>query len=298
LKSRLFEEYRAGSDGIDDLVSDLLASRTAKNKAAKAVNERVNAIERRLLEAVATLPRAERATVAVAIKYCGMAVGIEARNSVWPYDNLSFSRRIGEYWEKICACAWQHATSDDIEIMEPPEFSTIRRAFLSRIWDMVGDHERVEELVFAVDEFTSPLDRISMKSDVVFLKGGTCNVVDFKSGFCSNERGNMDRLSNVGWAYRQWDAGSVLHMLVRQEVNNKYLDTLRSEGVWQVATGRAAYRKVAELTGVDIESVCNEVIDWRGDLGCDFYGFLKGQPKDLTAYLEWMAEMAEETEVE
>jgi hypothetical protein len=39
------------------------------------------------------------------VTYTNYVVMIEARNDTWPYDYMTFSRRIGELWEpfaKLC----------------------------------------------------------------------------------------------------------------------------------------------------------------------------------------------------
>src|SRR5690606_29305230 len=125
------------------------------------------------------------------------------------------------------------------------------------------------------------------KEDQVFTKNGIPYIIDFKSGFGSNEKGNMNRLMTVGRAYRIWDHRSRLLLLVRQEKNNNYLNVLRRSGLWSVHTGNDAYGKIREITGVDIETVRDEVVDWRSDLSRDFYSYLRKQPTDLTAYLRW-----------
>ena len=108
-----------------------------------------------------------------------------------------------------------------------------------------------------------------------------------KSGFGSNEKGNMLRLLTVGRAYRIWDHRTKLMLLVRQGENNNYLKVLLRSGLWEVHTGANTYRKIEEITGTDIASVRDNVVDWSADLSPDFYSYLTSQPTDLTAYLAW-----------
>ncbi|WP_214658000.1 hypothetical protein, partial [Vibrio anguillarum] len=72
------------------------------------------------------------------------------------------------------------------------------------------------------------------------------HIIDFKSGFGSNEKGNTLRLIAVGRAYKHWDSNTNLLFLVRQNENNNYLETIRRSNLWDVYCGDAAYRKIDE----------------------------------------------------
>lgn len=113
------------------------------------------------------------------------------------------------------------------------------------------------------------------------------HVIDFKSGFGSNEKGNMLRLQSVGRAYRIWNHETRLILLVRQDQNNNYLRVLRRAGLWEVHTGDKAYDQISELTGANMQAIRREVINWEADLSDQLYKFLKNQPSDLTSYLIW-----------
>lgn len=39
------------------------------------------------------------------VTYCNYVVMLEVRHSVWPYEYMAFSRRIGELWEPFCKLA-------------------------------------------------------------------------------------------------------------------------------------------------------------------------------------------------
>lgn len=84
---------------------------------------------------------------------------------------------------------------------------------------------------------------INMKEDEVFRKADIPYVIDFKSGFGSNEKGNMLRLLTVGRAYHIWDHRTKLMLLVRQDENNNYLKVLRRSNLWEVYTGADTYKK-------------------------------------------------------
>jgi hypothetical protein len=124
-----------------------------------------------------------------------------------------------------------------------------------------------------------------MKEDEVFSVGEIPYVVDFKSGFGSNEKGNMLRLQTVGKAYRIWNPQTQLLLLVRQEENNNYLNVMRRAGTWAVHTGADAYAQISALTGADMGTIRQSVINWPSDLSREFYEFLTNA--NLARYLTW-----------
>ena len=42
------------------------------------------------------------------ITYTNYIVMLESRNDVWPYEYMTFSRRIGELWEPFCKLCFAH----------------------------------------------------------------------------------------------------------------------------------------------------------------------------------------------
>ena len=91
-----------------------------------------------------------------------------------------------------------------------------------------------------------------MVEDEMFSLNGRNHIIDFKSGFGSNEKGNTLRLIAVGRAYKHWDKNVNLLFLVRQNENNNYLETIRSSNLWNVYCGDGAYQKIDELTNAGI----------------------------------------------
>ncbi len=171
--------------------------------------------------------------------------------------------------------------------MDAPNFSDVRSALLERITSNLGVHDKAKEVMSDVSTLFEIVGDINMKEDEVFRKADIPHVIDFKSGFGSNEKGNMLRLLTVGRAYRIWDHRTKLMLLVRQDENNNYLKVLLRSKLWEVHTGANTYKKIEEITGADVQSIREGVIDWRADLSPEFYNYLKSQPTDLTAYLAW-----------
>lgn len=221
------------------------------------------------------------------IQYCCTVVGLEYRNRVWPYEYMAFSRRIGELWEAFCRAAWTYPAVTDLARIAPPNFANVRQVMIERIKSNLGAHGNYDEIMADISILFEIIGEINMKEDEVFQKNNIPYVIDFKSGFGSNEKGNMLRLLTVGRAYHIWNHETKLMLLVRQYENNNYLKVLLRSGLWEVYTGAAAYEKIEDITGAEIQSIRADVIDWKNDLSEEFYEYLKSQPTDLTNYLVW-----------
>ncbi len=274
----LHSELRAPSARI-------AASHITREEKAKAINSIVGATRHRLSESVATLDVAERPNFAIVLQYCCSVASLEYRHRVWPYEYMAFSRRVGELWEAFCSAAWDFPSRPEVARIEIPAFATVRDALSTRIRGNIGEHDKRDEILQDVDTLFEIIGDINMKEDEVFHVGEVPHVIDFKSGFGSNEKGNMLRLQTVGRAYRIWNPQTRLLLLVRQEENNNYLNVLRRAGLWEVHTGTKAYEQISALTGCDMQTVRDAVIDWPSDLSPELYGFLTNA--NLTSYLIW-----------
>jgi hypothetical protein len=271
---------------LSDAVAGIAAEQSSHQDKAKRVNALVTEERNRLVGEVADLEIGARGAAALLVQYCCTVVGLEYRNKVWPYEYMAFSRRIGELWEAFCCTAWTYPVSPNVQRIDAPDFKLVRKNFLKRIESNIGAHAKSKEIMDDVTTIFDIVGDINMREDEVFTKGDVPHVIDFKSGFGSNEKGNMLRLLTVGRAYKLWDHRTELMLLVRQEDNNNYLKVLKNSGLWSVYTGNEAYQKIREITGADIEAVRNN-INWVDDLTPEFYSYLKNQPTDLTGYLAW-----------
>lgn len=254
---------------------------------AQHTNALVTEERNKLVASIAALPKQERGTAALVIQYCCTVVGLEYRHRVWPYEYMAFSRRIGELWEAFCSTAWTYPTDTTVCRINAPDFNEVRLALLNRITENLGSHGKSAEVMADVSTLFEIVGDVNMREDEVFTKSDIPHVIDFKSGFGSNEKGNMLRLITVGRAYRIWDHRTQLMLLVRQSQNNNYLNVMQRSGLWEVYTGASTYDKIEEITGANIASVRDNVIDWPNDLSPDFYRYLRNQPTDLTSYLAW-----------
>ena len=263
----------------------IAASKITREKKAKAVNAIVGATRHRLSGTVATLDVAERPNFALVLQYCCSVASLEYRHRVWPYEYMAFSRRVGELWEAFCSAAWDYPSRPEVTRIDVPVFATVRNALDTRMRGNIGEHGKREEILQDLDTLFEIIGDINMNEDEVFRVGEIPHVIDFKSGFGSNEKGNMLRLQTVGKAYRIWNHQTRLLLLVRQEENNNYLNVLRRAGLWEVHTGTKAYEQISAFTGADMQTVRDAVIDWPADLSPELYEFLA--TANLTSYLTW-----------
>ena len=89
-------------------------------------------------------------------------------------------------------------------------------------------------------------------------------VVDFKSGFGSNEKGNTNRLLLVASIYNNLEENYRCLIFVRAESNNNYFQTLKNSGVWNAYSGSEAYDEMHKYTGYDIKKWIVDNVNWKG----------------------------------
>lgn len=107
---------------------------------------------------------------------------------------------------------------------------------------------------------------IQLECDLHFTDGTAKYIVDFKSGFGSNEKGNTNRLLLVGSIYQNIEAENYKCLIfVSSTENNHYLNTLQSSGVWKTSCGSDTYSKIRHFTGFDIHHWIENNIDWMND---------------------------------
>jgi hypothetical protein len=252
---------------------------------AKLVNAAISAARQGFVHRIAALPVAERPDAALTLQYCCSVASLEYRHSVWPYEYMAFSRRVGELWQAFCNSAWDLPSRPGVKRIAMPSFDTVRGELLGRITDNLDGHEKRDDVLKDVATLFEIVGDINMSEDEVFSVDDVPHVIDFKSGFGSNEKGNMVRLLTVGRAYKIWNPDTRLMLLVRQDENNNYLKVLKRSGLWDVHTGDNAYAQISQLTGADMQAVRRDVIDWDADLSPDFVAFLGAN--NLRGYLRW-----------
>jgi hypothetical protein len=266
--------------------------------AAREVNKVVQATERCLAKEADERAEEEgwdpdtRRHVALLICYCSTVIMFDGRNMVRPYDYMDFSRRVGELWERFCQHAFQRATRP-LTPYAPPTYADLRDSKVKAYTDHLNmldipDKTSTALLSLYVEVWEmAKSSRINLQSDLHVTDGTTLHVIDFKSGFGSNEKGNKNRLLTVGSIYGEFDDAYSCTLLVRaaEGDNNNYFRMIQQSGIWQAYCGEDAYRWIHEVTGVDLASWIGTNVNWSQDFSDPMRKYLT--ENNLIKYLEW-----------
>ncbi len=283
LKQEIFDYFRVNlSATTQSIQNSNLPQKTKSNQ----INQAVEAVRVQLIPILFNNhPELNVSKLYMLLQYCYTVMSFEYRNMVWPYEYMAFSRRNGELWERFCKAAWDNSQVPNLFRIEAPEFDDVRNSFRDRIIGYTATNENQELIVNDMDSIFALVGEINMKQDEMFISDGINHIIDFKSGFSSNEKGNTFRVLAVGRAYKHWDSNVNLLFLVRQNENNNYLEIIRRSNLWAVHCGDEAYRKIDELTNAGIAEIRREAIDFQNDLSAGFWNYLDAN--DLTSYLDW-----------
>ena len=268
-KKEILESYQ---NNILDDVLRIKATQSTHQEKAKAVNKLISEHQTVLkIKAKRGLQKSNLQQALLVLQYCTSVVSLEYRHCVWPYEYMALSRRVGELWERFCCSAWDYPSKEGVKRVEAPYFSSVASTIRKRIKNYLPDNFNTLDLFNDVDILFELIGEINMKEDEVFTVNGIPHIIDFKSGFGSNEKGNTLRLQTVGRAYKLWNTDTKLLFLVRQEENNNYLNVIKRSGLWDVRCGTAAYNTIDELTGSNIILIREEIIDFEADLSDEFW---------------------------
>lgn len=221
------------------------------------------------------------------LNYCYLISMLETRHTIWKYDYMSFSRRMGEVWENFCATCWELPASKAVRV-QPPNESIIKSRINKSISEVELNENQNAAIIEVIDTIFSLTGKISLKLDMLSSKNIQKIGIDFKSGFGSNEKGNTERLLTVGKTYKYLYPDCELYILVRQEENNNYLEVLRKSGVWEVHCGQKAYSIINVITGIDIGKFVIEQVNFESDLSESVFHSLQKSVPDCSKYLKWI----------
>lgn len=295
-KKELLDYFRNRSNEIMSELA-LQYSATDYKKKASALNKGIIKSKDNLLSILLETARMERWTnrevleCVLMITYTNDVVMLEARNAVWEYEYMSFSRRIGELWEPFCKLCFNYP-STDIRLFIPPLFSEVKQNLAAEINSYI-DRLRIRndekiQLRKYYDKVWGLVTsgEIQLECDLHFTDGTKKYIVDFKSGFGSNEKGNTNRLLLVGSIYKNIEAEDYQCMIfVRSTENNHYLTTLQNSGVWDTSCGIDTYNKIQRFTGFDIHSWIENNVDWMNDFEPEMRNMIISN--NLQNYLSW-----------
>ena len=253
---------------------------TQSDKRARAINESLNQTKSVLITTL--LQQAgkegwtnqEKLECILMITYCNIVVMIESRNSVRPYEYMDFSRRIGELWDPFCKLCFYYPIND-LSLFIPPLFSEVKKKMTDEIADYIDKLTLTVKEKLELKEYYAKVwslvssGEIQLELDLHFSINDQKYVVDFKSGFGSNEKGNTNRLLLVATIYQNLDENYKCLLLVRAEENNRYFNTLKNSGIWEVYCGGEAYLQIKSYSGYDLKLWTDDNISWSSDFNAE-----------------------------
>lgn len=263
---------------------------------AKALNSKLVLCKDELIQQVKDKAKAEQwdkvelLECILMITYCNYVVMLETRNSVWSYEYMAFSRRIGELWEPFCKLPFE-CPINELELFTPPLFADIKQRAINEYTDKVNGFDIPDEQKRdLINSYLSVWDKVTcgeiqMDLDLHFKIGDMKYVVDFKSGFGSNEKGNTNRLLLVAQIYHDLNDNYNPLIFVRSTDNNSYFNTLKNSGIWQAYSGNATYAEINKYSGYNIKRWIDSNINWEDDLSQEFVTHLRAN--NLLQYLTW-----------
>lgn len=269
---------------------------TQSDKRARAINECLNETKNKLITTILQQAEKENWThqekleCLLMITYCNIVVMIESRNSVRPYEYMDFSRRVGELWDPFCKLCFYYPVND-VSLFVPPLFSEVKKKLTDEIVDYINklniSPEEKEELRKYYDKVWSLVTsgEIQLELDLHFVSQGQKYVVDFKSGFGSNEKGNTNRLLLVASIYKNLSESYKCLLFVRAEENNSYFNTLKNSGIWDAYCGSEAYVKIREYSGYNLKGWIETNMEWENDFKPETIAHF--QELNLLQYLLW-----------
>lgn len=275
-KAGLLSYFRSRANEILSELALQYAPTDFKEKAS-ALNKAIIQCKENLLAIVHECAKAEQwanrelLECVMMITYTSDVVMLEARNSVWEYEYMAFSRRVGELWEPFCKLCFIYPLTN-IRLFIPPLFEEVKQNLTTEISNYI-DGLRINtnektQLKKYYDKVWGLVTsgEIQLECDLHFTDGKSKYVVDFKSGFGSNEKGNTNRLLLVGSIYQNIEAENYDCLIfVRSTENNHYLTTLQNSGVWKISCGAATYERIGHFTGYNIHDWIDRNIDWIKD---------------------------------
>lgn len=290
-KAALLDTFRAKAQ---EYLQEVLKSKEDHKGNASKINKQILEFKETLIKEILEKPltNEERLDAILLTTYVCNVVMLEYRNTVWRYDYMAFSRRIGEIWEPFCKLPFEYPVKE-LQLYSPPNFDDVQNALKKEIQDLVdnisiSDDEKKKLLQYC-QAVWNLIDsgNISLSLDLHFVQEDVCYDIDYKSGFSSNEKGNTNRLLLVASIYRYLPEQHKNLIFVRQkeEENNHYLQTLKNSPYWEIFCADAAYEKINEFTGFDLKGWMNENMDWKNDISTQFKGYLNEH--NLLKYLTW-----------
>lgn len=294
-KKELLQYYRSRAKEVIAELNQIYGEQKVNLKTSK-LNAQLKKSKNTLLTTLIQVSNSENWTnqekleATLMITYTNYVIMLETRNSIRPYEYMDFSRRIGELWEPFCKLCFD-CPLKRLSLFIPPLFSTVKTELSLEIATYINSLNLTEEQKIQLLKYYDKVwdmvtsGEIKLELDLHFTQDDIKYVVDFKSGFGSNEKGNTNRLLLVATIYKNLEQGYQPIILIRSPTNNHYFDVLKNSNVWEAYSGESTYQQIKQFTGYDIKSWIDSYIDWENDF--DDVTATYFQNKDLTQYLVW-----------
>jgi hypothetical protein len=285
-----------GNESLEE-ISRMFSAKEYKQKAS-AINKAITETKIKLILAISQKAieqhwnRQDILKSVLLITYCSNVTMIDFRNSIWSYDYMAFSRRIGELWEPFCKLCFEYSIKN-IELYIPPLFSEVKNTMTKEIETYIDkltikNNEKAELKKYYAKVWNMVTSgEIKLELDLHFKQNDKYYDVDFKSGFGSNEKGNTNRLLLVATIYKNLNDNHNCYLFVRsnEEENNQYFRQLRDSSVWTAYCGDNTYSEIKNFTGFDLKQWINSNIHWTNDLQKETVDHL--EQHELLKYLLW-----------
>ena len=296
-KQDLILHFRSEADRELKLIQKTLPASKYKESAA-LMNQAVSNIKDTLISELLKQAQIEKWSnqevldCILMITYVQYVVMLEKRNAIWPYEYMTFSRRIGELWEPFCGIAF-HYPIKKLTFINPPQFQDVKAILTKEINNFITGLKIDKQDKTQLDEYFNAVwglvtsGEIKLGLDLHFEQDNKKTVIDFKSGFGSNEKGNTNRLLLVASIYKNLNDKHNCVILVRsrEDSNNHYFQTLKHSGLWEAFCGDEAYEQIKKYTGFDLKNWVRTNVKWEEDFDSQTLKHLK-QHK-LEQYLIW-----------
>lgn len=296
-KAEIFEYFRKRGEECLQEVSAQFATNEYREKASE-INKSIVEIKESLISHILQKANAEKwdngiiLNPILSITYSSYVIMIDPRNTVWAYDYMAFSRRIGELWELYCKLCFQFPLKK-LELFVPPLFVDVKRMMTTEIETYIDkltiSKKQKQELKSYYRKVWAMVTsgEIKLQLDLHFIQDGKMYNIDFKSGFGSNEKGNTNRLLLVATIYKNLDPNYECMLFVRadEDTNNQYFITLKNSDVWTASCGDETYEKIHKFTGFNLKQWISDNINWKDDLLPQTIDHFR--ENDLVKYLLW-----------
>lgn len=217
--------------------------------------------------------------------YCYVISMLETRHKILPYNDIEFSRRVGEVWEKFCNLILQNQFSSTRTLSEPQTSEFFQK--LDTDIDDLTTPDEPKKLKELKDLISSLIGNIDLGLDFYGESNGSVFGIDFKSGFGSNEKGNTERILQVGRAYRYLQPSTKLNVLVRQNENNNYLKKIENSGIWNVETGKNAYLFLEKISNCSVTGFLESELSFENDFNAEVFDDIGKNVNNRDQYLDW-----------